>query len=216
MKKWFLVFLLLSFSRFVSADSSLPQLMQKLQSKYDSLESLKANFTQSYTSKRFSEKMTEKGIVYFRKGGLMKWEYKTPEPKIFLSDGTYYYYYLIEDKQVVKAVADQGKDQHSPTLFLAGRGNFLKDFRAEWADPRPGGHLLKLTPLRPQPDFKYLVIDVDPVSGVILGLVVVDPYENRTEYRFESIQENPKLPTDFFIFHQPPDTEIVFQQGDAG
>lgn len=214
MKKWLLFFLL--FAKFASADVTLPQLVQKLQSKYETLDSLKANFTQSYTSKRFSEKMVEKGIVYFRKGGLMKWEYKAPEPKVFLSDGTYYYYYLIEDKQVVKAVAEQGTDQHSPTLFLAGRGNFLKDFRAEWADPRPGTHLLKLTPLRSQPDFKYLIVDVDPVSGVILGLVVVDPYENRTEYRFESIQENPKLPPDFFTFHQPAGTEVIFQQGESG
>lgn len=212
MKKWAVLFLL--FACVVSADSTVPQLMEKLQSKYEALDSLKANFTQSYTSKRFSDKMIEKGIVYFRKGGLMKWEYKTPEPKIFLSDGTYYYYYLIEDKQVVKAVAERGSDQHSPTLFLAGRGNFLKDFRAEWGDPRPGSHLLKLIPVHSQPDFKYLLLDVDPTTGVILGLVVIDPYDNRTEYRFESIQENPKLPADFFAFHQPPGTEIVYQQGE--
>jgi outer membrane lipoprotein carrier protein len=188
--------------------------MEKLQQKYNTLDTLKANFTQSYSSKRFSDRMVEKGIVYFRKGGLMKWDYLTPEHKIFMSDGMFYYYYLVDDKQVIKAVADQ-TNERSPTLFLAGRGSFLKDFRADWADPRPGSHLVKLTPLKPQPDFKYLIVDIDPVEGLVLGLVVIDNYDNRTEYKFEGIQENPKVPPDFFVFHQPPGAEVVFQQGEA-
>ena len=195
-------------------DASLNTLMEKLQQKYNTLDTLKANFTQSYSSKRFSDRMVERGTVYFRKGGLMKWDYQTPERKMFMSDGTFYYYYLVDDKQVIKAVADL-KNERSPTLFLAGRGSFLKDFRADWADPRPGSHLVKLTPLKPQQDFKYLIVDIDPVEGLVLGLVVIDNYENRTEYKFEAIQQNPKVPPDFFVFHQPPGAETVFQQGEA-
>jgi outer membrane lipoprotein carrier protein len=198
----------------VRADTALGQLLDKLQKKYDSMETLRASFTQSYHSKRFSEKITESGVVYLRKGGLMKWQYLKPEKKVFVSDGNYFYYYVVEDKQVVKARMAQNPDQLSPALFLAGRGNFIQDFRAEWADPRPGSHLLKLTPLRPQPDFKYLLLDVDPVSGLILRMDVIDAYENRTEYLFQQIQENLEIPSDFFTFRPPPGTDVIYQQSE--
>lgn len=206
------VFLLLLVSLPAWAEVSPQDLALKLQKKYDTLRAMKASFTQSYRSKRFSEPLNESGIVYLKKGGLMKWEYETPEKKIFVSDGMFYYYYVAEDKQMVKTPVDAHADQHSPAQFLAGRGDFLKDFRAEWSDPRPGSHLLKLTPLRPQPDFKYLVVDVDPLTGIILELTVIDEFENRTDFSFREIQENPNLPPNFFSFVPPPGTDVVFER----
>ena len=144
----------------------------------------------------------------------MRWEYQEPEKKIFVCDGNHYFYYVVEDKQVIQADADP-EDRHSPALFLAGRGDFAKDFRAEWADQRPGSHLIKLIPLKVQPDFEYMIVDVDPIGGLILRLLVVDVYENRTEYTFRQIQENPKLPDGFFSFQPPKGTEVLYQQGDA-
>ncbi len=191
------------------------QLLDKLQKKYESLQSFKANFTQSYQSKRFSQKIVEKGTVYFEKGGKMRWDYQQPEKKLFVSDGVNYFYYMPEDKQVIKAPMQMQSDQHSPTLFFAGRGNFVRDFRAEWSSPDPAAHLLKLTPVEPQPDFRYLIADVDPSTGLILRLVVVDDYDNRTEYTFNSIQENPPLPNDFFAFHAPPGTDVIYQRDES-
>lgn len=197
------------------ADSTPQELAQKLQHKYETLNGFKASFQQSYRSKRFSETMTESGTVYFQKGGQMKWEYERPEKKLFLSDGMFYYYYVAEDKQMVKSPVDNKVDQHSPAMFLAGRGNFVKDFKVDWSDPRPGSHLLKLTPVKPQPDFKFLVVDVDPITGIILQLTVVDEYENRTDYEFHEIQENPKLPPNFFSFIPPPGTDVIFERRDT-
>jgi outer membrane lipoprotein carrier protein len=199
----------------VHADAALDDLVAKMQKKYENLESLKADFTQTYQSKRFSDRLVEAGVVYFQKGGLMKWEYEQPEQKVFLSDGLFYLYYVQQDKQLVKVPVKEKGDQRSPALFLAGRGNFQKDFRAEWSDPRPGSHLVKLIPIKTQSDFQYLVVSIDPVRGLIQRLLVVDAYDNRTEYVFQQIQENPKLPANFFAFQPPPGTDIIYQRGDA-
>jgi outer membrane lipoprotein carrier protein len=212
---WFLILFILFYSVPASADDSLKLLMERMQKRYETLGSLKANFTQTYESSRFSDQMVEKGIVYLRKGGLMRWEYNDPEDKIFVSDGVFYYYYVPEDKQVIKVPADQKTDQRSPTLFLAGRGDFLRDFRAEWADPRKGSNQVKLTPIKPQPDFRYLLVDVDPAKGLILRLQVVDAFENRTDYRFQNIEENPRLPEQYFAFKAPPGTDVIFQRPES-
>jgi outer membrane lipoprotein carrier protein len=187
-------------------------LVAKLQEKYHSMDALKADFVQTYQSKRFSgSQMSEKGVVYLKKGGLMKWEYREPEKKYFISDGLMYFYYVPADKQVVKSPVDHNSDERSPTMFLAGRGDFVKDFKAEWADPRPGSNLVKLTPMESQPDFQYLVVQIDPARDLILRLLVVDSLDNRTEYKFTNIQENPPLPVNFFVFQSPPGTDVIFQ-----
>jgi outer membrane lipoprotein carrier protein len=207
--------LALLMSSSASADQVLTDLVHRLQNKYETMDTLQANFSQNYQSKRFSGGgITETGVVYLRKGGLMKWEYQKPEKKIFVSDGLFYFYYVPADKQVVKSPVDN-QNQQSPALFLAGRGNFAKDFKAAWADPRPGSRLINLTPVRPQPDFEHLIVEVDPARYLVLRLLVVDSYENRTEYKFTNIKENPTLPKNFFVFQAPSGADVIFQQRDA-
>lgn len=207
-----IILALVSFSISSRADTPLETLVAKLQEKYHSMEAFKADFVQTYQSKRFSgSQMSEKGVVYLKKGGLMKWEYREPEKKIFISDGLMYFYYVPADKQVVKTPVDRNTNERSPTLFLAGRGDFVKDFKAEWADPRPGSNLVKLTPVKAQPDFQYLILQIDSVRNLILRLLVVDALDNRTEYQFTDIQENPPLSANFFVFQAPPGTDVIFQ-----
>jgi outer membrane lipoprotein carrier protein len=197
---------------FAISPVSLADVVNRLQSKYQNMQTLQANFMQSYQSKRFSGGgITEKGVVYLRKGGKMRWEYQEPEKKIFVSDGFFYFYYVPQDKQVVKTPVDKETNQQSPALFLAGRGNFAKDFKAEWADPRPGSNSIKLIPIKPQPDFDYLIVDVDPVRNLVLRLLVVDSYANKTEYKFTNIRENPTLSSNLFAFQAPPGTDVIFQ-----
>jgi outer membrane lipoprotein carrier protein len=201
---------------YASTQPSLQDVVDRLQKKYQNIETLQANFTQTYQSQRFSGSgITEKGVVYLRKGGLMRWEYQEPEKKIFVSDGLFYFYYVPEDKQVVKTPVDQQTNQQSPTLFLAGRGNFAKDFKAEWADPRSGARVIKLNPVKPQPDFEYLIVEIDPVRDLVLRLLVVDSYGNKTEYKFTNIRENPPLQRDLFVFHAPAGTDVIFQRRES-
>lgn len=193
-------------------EANVQDLVARMQKKYHNMESFKANFTQSYQSKRFSSGgMTEKGVVYLKKGGFMRWEYRDPEKKTFISDGFFYFYYVPQDKQVVKTPVEEKSNEHSPALFLAGRGDFVQDFKASWADPRAGSNLVKLTPVKTQPDFQYLIVQIDTVRDLIQRLLVVDSFENRTEYNFTEIQENPPLQKDFFVFHAPPGTDVIFQ-----
>jgi outer membrane lipoprotein carrier protein len=212
---WILIVFVLFSALPAGADDSLNALMKRMQNRYVTLGTLKANFTQTYASRRFSDQIVEKGTVYFKRGGFMRWEYQQPEAKIFVSDAIYYYYYVPEDKQVIKVPVDRKSDQRSPTLFLAGRGDFVRDFKAQWADPRKGSNQIKLTPIKPQPDFQYLLLDLDPVKGLILRLQVVDAYDNRTDYSFKNIEENPRLPEQFFAFRTPPGTDVIFQRPES-
>ena len=67
----------------------------------------------------------------------MRWTYTKPEEKIFVSDGLKLYSYIPADKQVYVATVPPGDQASTPALFLAGKGNLMRDFTVAPAT-RPG------------------------------------------------------------------------------
>ena len=49
------------------------------------------------------KQITERGRLLIKKPGKMRWEYTTPEKKLFVSDGVKIYSYIPQDKQVIVA-----------------------------------------------------------------------------------------------------------------
>ena len=58
----------------------------------------------------------------------MRWEYNSPEKKLFVSDGRKIYSYIPMDKQVIVGTMPQGDQAPTPALFLTGRGDITRDF----------------------------------------------------------------------------------------
>ena len=58
-------------------------LLQKTQDKWNRLSSFRANF-QQYTKGITGEEVFAKGIVYFSKPSLMRWEYETPDQQLVI------------------------------------------------------------------------------------------------------------------------------------
>src|SRR4029078_1641110 len=98
----------------------------------------------------------------------------SPEEKVFVSHGLKMYPYTPQDKQVMVATVP-ASDATTPALFLAGKGNLTRDFTASLGDVRSGmpadTRALKLVPKKPQPDYDWLVLLLDPGTLTLRGLV---------------------------------------------
>src|SRR5689334_16473735 len=70
-----------------------------LQKKYDSIRDFTADFVHESEGGLLRKKQTERGVVQVKKPGKMRWDYKSPEPKLFLSDGRRIYLYVPADNQ---------------------------------------------------------------------------------------------------------------------
>ena len=106
-------------------------LARSVQAHYDSVKDFTADFEQSYVGGALKRKTVERGTVAIRKPGRMRWDYTAPEKKLFVSDGTRMYFYVPADRQVrVSALPADGRVP-TPILFLAGRGDLLRDFKVE-------------------------------------------------------------------------------------
>src|SRR5437763_9976419 len=84
-----------------AADRSAPEIAAALQRHYDGIRDFSADFVHSYQGGVLRKQVVERGHVLIKKPGRMRWEYTSPEQKLFVSDGTKMYSYLPQDRQVI-------------------------------------------------------------------------------------------------------------------
>src|SRR5258708_20749686 len=83
---------------------------------YNHLRSLEAEFTEVYRGSGMER--TETGTLWLKKPGKMRWEYRSPREKLFVSDGRDAWFYVPADRQARKTAAQQLEDVRSPLSFL--------------------------------------------------------------------------------------------------
>jgi outer membrane lipoprotein carrier protein len=196
-----------------AADATAPELAASLQRKYDGIKDFSADFTHTYEGGVLKKQITERGHLLVKKPGKMRWDYSTPEPKQFVSDGVKMYSYIPEDKQVIVAAVPADDDAPTPTLFLAGKGNVQRDFTPSLVDlpagMPAGSRALKLIPRARQRDYDWLVLVLDPASLAIRGLLTVDAQGGKSSFSFTNLKENIGLADKEFAFKIPRGVDVV-------
>lgn len=166
-----------------------------------------ARFTQSYRSGMLGREIVERGVVSIKQPGRMRWEYKQPEPKLFVSDGRRFYFYVPADRQVM--VSEQDPSRSLAARLLSGRGGLLDEFEASLEQPLEEGVLrLRLVPRQAQADVESAVVDAEP-SGRIRSILLEDVQGNRTRFRFDAVRENTGLADRVFRFEVPKGVEVI-------
>ena len=199
------------------AEPSAAELAAAIQKKYDGVRDFSADFVQTYKGGVLRKELTEKGRMQIRKPGRMRWEYTTPERKLFVSDGVKMYYYLPADKQVTVSAVPPDDVATGPALFLSGKGNVTRDFRSSLANAPStfpaGTRALKLEPTKPQPDYDWLVVLVDSGTLALRGLQATDAQGGVSTFTFTNLKENIGLADKDFAFSMPRGVDVVTDAG---
>lgn len=199
----------------------LAELVAKIEAHYDAVRDFEADFTQRYERKLLRRVVEERGRVYVKKPGRMRWEYLSPEEKLFVTDGSRSYFYLPEEKQVMVSHRPQGAmgmEEGSPFEILAGRSRLTESFELFPSDSPParGGVVLHLMPMTNQVELQDVELEVDESTGRVLRVALIDAQNNRTEFLFDSVRENVNIPEHLFRFTIPPDVEVLVQSETPG
>jgi outer membrane lipoprotein carrier protein len=192
----------------LDAQQSAADVAQALQRKYESIRDFSADFTQTAESGPLKKKFTERGSVVIKKPLKMRWEYKQPEEKLVVSDGRLVQTYVKADRQVVLAEVSP-----TPALFLAGQGDITRDFTPALVTAPPsfpaGTQALKLTPVKPQPEYEWMVVGLDPKTFSLRGLIFVDAQRSTQSIVFTNLKENVNPPDSRFAFTPPRGVQII-------
>ena len=196
-----------------AAEPTAAQLTQSLQAKYDAIKDFSADFVHTYQGGVLRKQVTERGHVLIKKPGKMRWEYMAPEKKLFVSDGVKIYSYVPEDNQVIVNSVPAGDQAGAPILFLAGKGNLVRDFTPSLTDVPPGfpptARAIKLVPKAPQPDYESLILVVDQPSFMLRGIVTIDAQGGRSAISFANLKENVGTPDKMFAFSIPRGADVI-------
>jgi len=183
---------------------------------YNHLRSLQAEFTEVYRGSGMER--TESGTVWLVKGGLkkpgkMRWEYRSPREKLFVSDGKDAWFYVPGDRQARKTEARKLDDIRSPLAFLLGKSKLEKELQGLSLAPdvtplAAGDVVLRGVPQALADRISETLLEVTPEHRITR--IVMDEVDGSvTEYRFSDQKENEAIPDERFHFGPPPGTETV-------
>jgi outer membrane lipoprotein carrier protein len=187
-----------------------PEVAAALQKKYDHITDFTADFVHEAEGGLLRKKQMESGTVRVKKPGKMRWDYKSPEPKLFLSDGHRIYLHVPADNQVIISPVPEQDQATTAVLFLVGKGNLTRDFTVTYADGGgPDTYALRLQPKLPERDYDWLQLVVDRRTLQIRTLTAADSQGGRSTFQFSNFKENTGLPDKTFTFKIPRGADVT-------
>src|SRR5438105_2514921 len=192
-------------------DKGLPGLVEGVERLFAEMKDFSADFIQIFED-ALNRKQQESGHLYLMRPRMMRWEYKNPEDKLFISDGKTVYFYVPADRQVNKEAVKQSFDDRIPLMFLLGQTNLSNEFtRFELLNTKPffqGTKVVRMYPRR-KTDLQEIIMEVDPSNYEIRRLRFAHSDGSRSEFIFSSIRINTGLRASMFDFKVPPGVDVV-------
>jgi outer membrane lipoprotein carrier protein len=201
------------------------QVARAMEAHYHRVTTLEAHFFEKY-SDGSGGLSAESGTVYFSKPGRMRWEYESPEEKLFIVDGANVWFYIPADRTASRAKIGASSDWRTPLAFLTGKSDFDRLCRSmQIVDAangdksssddhaaNPGDTLLRCAPRvrsdAPDQQISEVLLEADSEDRLV-RVVIRQPGRLETEFRFGDWEENIPIPEAKFHFVPPPGVAIV-------
>jgi outer membrane lipoprotein carrier protein len=204
-------------------------LVRLLEAKYRDVKTLKAFFLQTYRDGH-SGIQVESGTVYFSRPGRMRWEYESPETKLFLTDGKTVWFFVPADRTVTRSPMKESDDWRTPFALLTGKANLSRLCeRISIGGPaeRPGHAVLNCIPrgtdlpkssaaveasqtgiLSPAL-YDRVLLEIDSSTGDLADVRILQQDGVELEFRFGQWQEGLALEAARFRFQPPPGVSVL-------
>lgn len=204
--------------------------VRALEARYHNAKTLKAVFLERYSDSR-QDMEIESGTVYFARPGRMRWQYESPERKLFISDGKTVWFYVPSDHTVTRSPIRKSTDWRTPLALLTGNTKLShlcgQIDLVNQAHGTPGHAVLRCIPrgqekqaraasqaaeegiAGPEHPFDRVFLEVDRATGTLNDVRIDQPGGIELEFRFGDWEENLPLVNSLFTFHPPVGVAIV-------
>ena len=187
------------------------EVAQAVDAHYNRLHSLKASFEEIYQGAGVAR--TESGTLWLKKPGKMRWEYRSPEEKLFVSDGNAAWLYLPAEKQARKSSLKKLQDLRSPLAFLLGKTKLEKElqdlsFAPDVQASKPGNSVLRGVPRGMEDQVRQILLEITP-DYRIARILIDGTDDSITEYRFNDQKEEVAVADSQFRFKAPAGSEVI-------
>lgn len=196
-----------------SASLPLPELIARVQARYDRTRHLHARFQQETRQQGFDQPQRGEGQVWILKPGMMRWDYTKPERQTVIANGETLWIYLPEERQVIRDRISASLQARTPALFLAGTARLTELFTVKEPSTQPSGAdgrlRLELTPKEETFHLSQVQLGIDPQSYLVVQVTWIDPLGTVTTMSFADIDTEGAVDPSLFQFEVPPGVDVV-------
>ena len=183
---------------------------------YNHLQSMQSEFSEIYRGN--GTERVESGTLWLKKPGKMRWEYRSPREKLFLSDGKDAWFYVPGDRQVRKTPVRKLDDLRSPLGFLLGKTKLEKELQVlslatDLTPKMAGDTVLRGIPKSMADRVSQVILEIAP-GNWFRRIVVEEVDGSQTEFSFQDPKENVQIADSQFKFVPPAGVETI--SGDLG
>ena len=178
---------------------------------------MEAEFTEVYRGSGMDR--TESGTLWLKKPGKMRWEYRSPKEKLFVSNGKDAWFYVPDDRQARKEAAKKLEDVRSPLAFLLGKTKLEKELHGLSLAPditplSSGNTVLRGVPKALADSVSEIILEINRrlLSQDNIALFYVRRLDDWLKVLIE--KENVAIADGRFDFRAPAGTEVV--EGELG
>jgi outer membrane lipoprotein carrier protein len=184
---------------------------QAVDERYNHLRSLQAEFTEIYRGAGMER--TESGTLWLKKPGKMRWEYRSPRDKLFLSDGKDAWFYVPGERQVQRTAVKKLDDLRSPLAFLLGKTKLEKELQGlslapDVAPLATGDLVVRGVPKSLAERVSQVLLEITPEHW-ISRILIEEVDGSVTEFRLSSQKEDVAMPDQRFRFVVPDGVEVI-------
>ncbi|MFH1912860.1 MAG: outer membrane lipoprotein carrier protein LolA [Pseudomonadota bacterium] len=196
------------------AAEDMPDLIQQ---RYESLKTFRCDFVQELTNAASGDVEQRRGRIWFRQPSQVRWETVEPEKELLVLGPDYAWDYIEADGVAIKYEVEALLDSKTVLRFISGRANLKEDFvvKTEWQGANEvrerwgkGFTVLQLVPKEPEPGMVLAYVGVEPGTGLLRQIMIVDFYGNGNEVRLSNMKQDVKLSADMFTFTPPEGTQV--------
>ena len=197
-------FVLITCFRSTAAVSS-DELARQVEKRYRSLKSLSMDFVKITRSEIFETESKIKGKMLLKNPDKFKIDTKD---ETIVCDGEFVWSYSVENRQVIKNLADRSENLFRPNQYLANfRSEYVPRLTGEEKVDRTRCFKLLLSPKEEDLFIKKMTIWVDSKKLLAKKLEYTDSNDNQVTLIFQRIKTNRKIKDSEFVFQTPPGVE---------
>lgn len=193
--------------------SSVSEVARGTDEHYNQLKTLKADFKEIYQGPGVSR--TESGTLWLKKPGRMRWDYREPHEKLFLTDAHTAFFYVPGERQARRTPLKNLDDIRSPLRYLLGKTKLQKELEGLSLAPDltpvyKGDFILRGVPKGMKDRISEVVLEISPAFQID-RILIRETDGTTTDFLFSAMQENVLVQDGLFRFTPPPGVEVIEQ-----
>lgn len=194
-------------------EPSLSGLLENLEAAHENIRDLEADFSQTTNYAGFDTPIVSKGRLYFKKPGLLRWEYTEPNRNQVVINGGKVWIYTPELAQVIVRPFTEATYSQIPLRLLAEAHHLDRDFDIEESLGETGGppglRWMLLRPKQTDGNLKTIDIGIDSKKHLIMRMKITESTGGTSEIIFEGFRLNKGIGDKTFVFKPPAGTEVI-------